>query len=164
MDRVSQVFKKSRLEALASENGFAALCKEEEDKRCADDLMYCIFKRPEQCINKLYPRLIELIEKKYAPDLSRSRIFTDTVTSLPSSDMTVRIFFTLLIIAREEEAQTVVKAGYSSDSKSTRFEHRYIPILKRIIDQAFDEPFGEVNIVAIMTWIIKEAEKMYMLQ
>jgi len=168
MQRVSQVFKRSKLEELAQENGFSELCREEEEKRSNNDLMYCIFKRPEQCIDKLYPRLIKLIEKKYAPDLTRSRIFTDTVTSLPSSDMVVRVFFTLLIISREEEAQTVIKAGYKSDglwiNPSIRFQNKYLPMLKQIIDTAFNEPFGEVNIVGIMTWVIKEAQRVYMIK
>lgn len=164
-----QVFKKSQLEQWVKEKGFDQVCKEEEDRRCASDLMYCIFRRPEQCIPTLLPRLIELIEKKYAPDLTRSRIYTDTITRLLNNgaDLKIRVFFTLLIISREEEAQSVIRSAYREGSlwghkSSTRFQQVYLPILCAIINQAFSEPFGEVNIVDIVTWVVTEAEQMYM--
>ena len=166
--RVTQTFKRSKLKKWSKEQGFDELCKEEEDKRCANDLMYTIFKRPEDCIPTLFPRLLDLIEKKYAPNLSQSRVYTDTMAKTKDhSDLNLRVFLTLLIIAREEEAQQVIKSAYKEESiwrfkSSSRFDRTYIPILKAIIDQAFKEPFGEVNIVQIVTWVVVEAEKMYM--
>lgn len=164
MKRVS--FKKSLLEQWAKEKKFDQMCKEEEDRRCASDLMYSIFKRPEEYVPQLYPRLIELIEKKYAPDLLKSRVFRD-LHGNPPSDVTIQTFYSLLIIAREEEAQDVIQSAYGPDSlwgdkSSRRFQNEYLPVLRAMIDQAFNEPFGQVNIVDIVTWLVCEAEQLYM--
>ena len=163
-----QVFKMSRLKELARENGYGQLCKEEEDRRCAADLMYKIFKRPETCVPLLYTKLKQLIETKYAPKLLESRMYTHAMKF--TGDLKIQVFFLLLIIAEEDEAQAVIKAGYDAENclwgirGPTRFQNVYIPILKLIIDQGFRESFGEVTVTPIVTWVLKEAEKAYMMK
>lgn len=165
------VFPLARLQTLAEQQGYAAFCKAEEDKRCDADLMYKIFKRPESVVDTLLQGFHTIIKTKYSPDLEASRVFMsacDFLLNHPRCDPRFKVFYTLMIINNEEEAQTVIKAGYKNtegnmwgDKWEAHFKS-FLKELKALQEQLHNMGFGEPNVMERIEWFNNVAEIIYM--
>lgn len=163
------VFLKKNLEIIVKKKGYDSWAKTLEDERCEADLMYKLFKRPETIVDTLMPGLLEIIEKKNAPDLQESRMYRDAVAFLrkhPRVDARIKLFYILLIIAREPEAQNVIRAGYDKINNmwGDQWEKRANAFFKHLgehVMRLFGSPFGESNIEDRVIEFLIGAELLY---
>jgi hypothetical protein len=164
------VFSTKHLETLVQKKGYKAWAKQIEDERCESDLMYRLFKQSNETIDTLLRGLVELIEKKNAPDLGDSRMHRDAMAFLfkhPRVDAKVKLFYILLIVAREPEAQRVIEAGYDTNKNiwgnewqkkmSVFFKH-----LEEHVTRMYNSPFGETNIEQVINDFVNAAELLYL--
>jgi hypothetical protein len=165
------VFPLERLQMLLVSHGYTSFCTSEEDARCAADLMYRLFKRPEGIVDELLTGFAGIIRTKYSPDLHESRVITDALDFLlkhPRAEAKTKLFYILWIVANEEEAQTVIKAGYKPDNMwgekwETHFK-TFLKELKALVSQLQHTAFGEPNVCERMDWFNAVAEMVYMSQ
>jgi hypothetical protein len=164
------IFLKTHLETIVHQRGYNVWVKKLEDERCETDLMYRLFKRPETIVDTLLPGLVELIEKKNAPDLGDSRMHRDAMSFLfkhPRVDAKIKLFYILLIVAREPEAQTVIRAGYDKSNNSLwgdQWEKRANAFFKHLgehVIRMYGAPFGETNIEERIGEFLIGAELLY---
>lgn len=163
------IFLKKNLEELAEKKGYNTWAKTIEDERCEADLIYRLFKRPETVVDALLRGLVDLIEKKNAPDLGESRNHRDAMAFLfkhPRVDAKIKLFYILLIVAREPEAQKVIKSGV--DPKNSMWgkdwEKRVDAFFKNLqghVIQMYGAPFGETNIEERVGNFLIGAELLY---
>lgn len=141
-----------------NQKGYLEWCKQEEDKRCEQDLMYRLFRRPETVVDKMLPELARIIRSKYSPDLDESRRAMDALNFLltfPRASPKIKLFYVLFVVAEEEEAQTVF-------AKESPHFARYLKELKTLVVEMQDMHFGEPNVVDRVEWFNSVAEILYM--
>jgi len=161
-------FKLSVLQSLAEKQGYQAYCKEMEDKRCEADILYRLFHRPETVIDKLLPGLVDIIKKKNSPDLEQSRVFQDGMAFLlnhPRASGEIKLFYTLLIINHEPEAQAVIKAGVTKnnmweDQWETHFK-TFLQELDAFTKETFLRRFGETDVLERVEYFNITCELLY---
>ncbi len=109
------------LQKISDRMGYTKQNKAIEDERCRTDLMYAIFRRPETVLPELLPGLIRLAELKYQTDVSGSGIYNGSKAyMIEYQDMSAQKFFVLTAIWQDEEARSVIKAGY--DAKQNKLK------------------------------------------
>lgn len=162
------IFLTEHLKKLQEKQGYNVWAKKIEDEKCDTDLMYRLLKRPETVVDALLPGLVEIIEKKNAPDLKESRMHRDAMTFLtehPRVDAKIKLFYILLIIAREPEAQRVIKAGYSPKCMwGDQWEKRANAFFKHLGEHVIrmsSAPFGETTIEDRVGEFVIGAELLY---
>lgn len=165
------VFSTKHLETLIKKKGYAIWAKEIEDERCKADLMYRIFKQYDyETIDTLIGGLVELIEKKNAPDLSNSRMHRDAMEFLfkhPRVCLKIKVFYILLIVAREPEAQRVIRAGYDTKKNiwGNEWQKKIDVFFKHLaehVTRMYNAPFGETNIEQVVNDFVNAAELLYL--
>ena len=164
-------FDYNKLQTLADKQGYTDFVKTIEDQRCKSDLMYRLFKRPESVVDKLLPGLIEIIKTKNSPDVTDSHMFRDAESFLlhhQRVDTKIKLFFTLLVIARETEAQEIIKKGCKTEGNiwEDKWEQHMVGFFKEISkmtnDILFDDSFTEANIQEKVTHFVVSVELAYM--
>lgn len=163
-------FDGEQLKKIAEKKGYTQFCKDLEDKRCEADLMYRLFKRPETIVDKLLPGFVEIIKKKNDPDLQCSARFADSMRFLlehPRADPKIKLFYILVIIAREKEAQIVIKAGYKAEGNIWENEwekhlNEFFKDLASLVCEVNDASFGETNIIERVMGFVIAAELRYL--
>jgi len=165
------IFDYNKLQTLANKQGYSDFFEKIEDKRCDSDLMYRLFKRPESVVDKILPGLIDIIKTKNSPDLNDSHVFRDAIQFLlhhPRVDTKIKLFYTLLIIAHETEAQEIIKKGYKAEGNiwEDKWEKHvvgYFKELSKMVNETlFDASFTESNIQERVTHFVITAELVYM--
>lgn len=147
-------FELGQLEKIAKKKGYTQYCRDLEDKRCEADLMYRLFKRPEEVVDKLLPGFYKIVETKNSPDTQESIVFVDANKFLmlhPRADPKIKLFFVLHVIASEKEAQIVIKAGCKTEGNIWEEEwekhlNRFFKDLMELVTEFTNAPFGETNI------------------
>lgn len=134
-----------------------------ETTRCENDILYCLFHRPETIAPLLFTKFHELVLKKNSPDLAQSRMFRDAMSFLQDQNKTnynILIFQILLFVCREVEAQSII----SEYNKQQRVGHleKFVFEFNKYIDDVFKMPFGEGNVIWVVNHFVKVAEIMYM--
>lgn len=168
-----QLYTHANLTKLSKTIGFTQINEAIETERCGADLLYCLFRRPSVAVPRLLPPLLELIRKKYNPELEDSRIFCDAVTFLTTRgndiDPRIQIFYILLIINNEEEAQNAIRSAYVCQSPGNLWGPNpglhlatFLQDLAQLFGSLFSGSFGEANIVRSIHDFVKFAEKFYM--
>jgi len=171
--RARQTFPLARLQELSDKHAFSAHNRAIEDARCANDLLYALFRRPETVLlPRLLPGLLELIAKKNAPDMERSRRIREgrefLLDAARHPNHRIRIYAVLLIVNREPEAHAVFRDGYadgnyfgSAKEGRAQFE-RFLPHLAQLFDALFAAPYGEANSVQRITELVGGSELFYL--
>ena len=165
-------YSRETLQKMAEKKGFAQCNKQIEDARCEADLMYAIFKRPDTVLPTLLPGLVEIIKKKNSPDLEKSRMFRDAMEFLlknPNADSRLRIFFTLWIINREQEAKDIIRKAYLVEHPGNLWEtkchthfDRFTHHLAELCKCVQIESFGAGNIIKVIRTTVLCAEQLYL--
>ena len=167
----AQVFKRSVLKEMAQKNGFLKHHHDLENDHCDSDLLYALFKRPRTVTQKLLSGFVEIIKKKNAPDLERSRMFCDAISFLlenPRTDERVKVFYILWIISAEPDTKEVIVAGHVKDHKGDLWGDKYnmhfeifLQNLKQLVAETKYCPFGQTESVNMVHRFILCAERIY---
>ncbi len=166
---MGRVFKRRKLEQLATESGLATKNKAIEDARCETDLMYALFRRPETVVPIMLASIMEIVKKINQPDISKSRVFLDAERILCNNnhiDIRIKVFWILFALRREPEIQEVFKAGYLpgnmwKDKANAHFD-RFLPAYSKMGECIINDRFGEPDIVMRVHSFITCAEKIYL--
>lgn len=166
-------YPRAKLQKIFDDNGFSAINKQLEDARCEADLMYAIFNRPHIAIPTLLKGFLEIIEKKNTPKLGQSKMYRDAVsfmTENPRADNRAKIYFVLLIINREPEAQEFIEASYLPQHPGNIWENDYKTHFKtfsqthlpRLVESAHTSAFGAGNIIEFVRSFVLCAKQLYL--
>lgn len=154
---------------LAEKSKYVAINERIEDERCKGDLLYRLFRRPETLAYKLLDALVDVIKKKNSPDLERSSMFNDAIDFLlkhPHVDWHAQVFYILVILNKDTDAQTLFKNGYAKGNlwKDEHIQHfeRFLTKLNELIENTMLAPFGEVNVAPIVRSFVTRAEQLYL--
>lgn len=156
-------YKKEQLEKFKQNIDFDEIRKRENEK-CANDILYCLFRRPQTIAPFLVDKLHQLALKKNAPDLGQSRIFRDAMDFLLNNKRVsykILTFQILLFICREEEAQAIIQE-LNQDKQQIGHLNTFVIEFGKYIDEVFKMSFGEGNMLWIINNFVITAELMYM--
>lgn len=165
-----QAFEVKDLQMASEQKGYMEFCKKLEDDRCNADLMYRLFRRPEEVVDKLLPGLVEIIKTKNSPDLEESGLFVDAKDFLlyhPRACTSIKLFAILVVVAHEVEAQNVIKAGYKAEGniwedKWEKHLTMFFKDLVEVVGETFNTSFGETNIMERVKCLNIAAELRYL--
>ena len=166
-DHISHVqvkrYKREQLEKFKQHVNFDEIIKRENEK-CANDILYCLFRRPQTIAPFLVDKLHQLALKKNAPDLGQSRIFRDAMDFLINNKRAsykILTFQILLFICREEEAQAIIQE-LNQGKQQIGHLNTFVIEFSKYIDEVFKMSFGEGNMLWIVNNFVITAELMYM--
>lgn len=164
-----QTFERSKLRKLADLQPFSKQTQALEEDRCTSDLLYRLFRNPKAIAPQLLCALIKVIEKKNDPDLKKSCMFRDAAAFLTEhahADVRIKVFFILVILNKDTDAQIVMRKGYKQNNMwgETAISHfnQFLKRLQELVDNTFCSPFSEVNTPAIVRSFVVRAEQLYL--
>jgi len=159
-----QRYPTAALHEMAARAGFLANAARVEDERCAQDVLYALFRRPHTVAAQLLRGLVEVLRTKYAPDFAQSRMCQDAVRYMlenPEGSQPperARAFYILLILSKEPEARAVFAEGVPDARRLDAFIVR----LRAMVHGTFAFPFGETNIIQVVQQFLLDAEHEYL--
>ena len=152
---------------------FAAQATLIELERCAADLMYNILAHPKQpLLREILIHCFDLIEKKNAPDLIKSRMYREGKEFILSNqaDHFVRLFYLLFFLSKEKEVQDLFIQGSNTKHPGNLFKQNavehlqlYFVQLQEMVEKTLNFNCNPVNISTVVRTMVCEARKAYVL-
>jgi hypothetical protein len=161
---------------------FVQLLSKVEQERCTADLMYTILMHPDQVlgatttttvIERLVNAGFDIITKKYAPDLSQSRMIREArayVTNSRLADTYVQRFVFLFMLHKEEELQQLIESAYvegkhmwGTNEEARQHFRLFLTHLGAMVQSTLDWPCSELNMVDVVRNLVRGATKCYLM-